>query len=116
MLFKKALLAKVLDGSKVQTRRLSTRRYHVGRVYGVTCRRYQKSQAHIQITQAKQQKIGDITLEDVRKEGFNTLEEFKQTWLKINGTYDPEQLVTAYEFRLSTKISKLSFEAKPQQS
>jgi hypothetical protein len=98
MLFKKALLEKVLLGQKTQTRRLSTRRYHVGRTYGVTCRRYQKSQAHIQITQAKQQRIGDITLADVKAEGFATLEEFREAWTKINGNYDPEQTVTAYEF------------------
>ena len=103
MLFKKDLLAKILDGSKVQTRRLSTRTYTPGRTYGVTCRRYQKPQAHITILRASQQRLGDITLADVKAEGFNTLEEFKETWAKINGNWNPDQIVTAYEFR---KIEK----------
>lgn len=100
MLFKKHLLHKVMDGTKTQTRRIHKRTLKVGRTYGASCRRYQKSQAHITILRASPERIGDITLEDVKAEGFNTLEEFKETWIKINGSWNPDQLVTAYEFRL----------------
>ena len=101
MLFKKSLIAKVIDGSKTQTRRGTARTYKVGRTYGVTCRRYQKSQAHIQILKAQQQRLCDISLADVKAEGFNTLEEFKETWIKINGSWNPDQTVTAYKFQLT---------------
>ena len=107
MLFKKPLLEKVMDGTKTQTRRGTTRTYKVGRTYGVTCRRYQKSQAHIQILQAKEQRLGDITLADVKAEGFQTLEEFKQAWIKIDGSWNPEQTVTAYQFKLIKKEQQL---------
>lgn len=107
MLFKKQLLAKVMDGSKTQTRRLSARTYKVGRTYGATCRRYQKPQAHIQILQAQQQRLGDITLQDVKAEGFNTLKEFKETWIKINGNWNPDEVVTAYEFQLVKSKSEV---------
>ena len=100
VLFKKPLLAKIMDGTKTQTRRLSKRTYKAGRTYGVRSRRFDKSTAHIQILQAQQQRLGDITLEDVKAEGFNTLEEFKDTWIKINGFWNPEQIITAYEFQL----------------
>jgi hypothetical protein len=100
MLFKKPLIEKILDGSKTQTRRLSKQTYKAGRTYGVTCRRYQKSQAHIQILQAKQQRLGDITREDVKAEGFQTIEEFKETWRKINREWNPDLIVTVYEFHL----------------
>jgi hypothetical protein len=103
MLFKKPLLAKVMDGTKTQTRRCSKQRYTPGRIYGVTCRRYQKSQAHIQILKAQQQRLSDISLEDVKAEGFQTLEEFKEVWIKINGEWNPEQIVTSYEFKLIKK-------------
>jgi hypothetical protein len=103
MLFKKPLLEKIIDGSKTQTRRTSKQTYKVGQTYGVTCRRYQKSQGHIQILNAKQPRLGDITQEDVKAEGFQTLDEFKETWIKINGEWNLNQLVTAYEFRLCPK-------------
>ena len=53
---------------------------------------------NIQILNAKEQRLADITIEDVKAEGFATLEEFKATWAKINGAWNPDQQVTAYEF------------------
>lgn len=106
MLFKKDLLAKILNSSKTQTRRSSARTYKVGRVYGISCRRYQKPQAHIQILQARKQRLGEISEEDVRKEGFSNMEEFREAWQTIYGSWDPEQLVTAYEFTLIREDDK----------
>ncbi|MCW4018014.1 MAG: ASCH domain-containing protein [Candidatus Bathyarchaeota archaeon] len=98
MLFKKHLFAKVMDGTKTQTRRLSTQNYKVGKTYGATCRRYQKSQAHIKLTRKTPQRLGDITIEDAKAEGFKTVEEFKQAWIECYGTWNPDQIVNAYEF------------------
>jgi len=116
MLFKKPLLAKVLDGSKTQSRRIHKRALKVGHTYGITCRRYQKSQGHITILRTSQQRLGDITLEDAKAEGFSNIEEFREAWININGAWNPEQTVTAYEFRLCSKINKPSSEEEPQQS
>ena len=92
-----------MDGTKTQTRRLSKRTYKAGRTYGVRSRRFDKSAAHIQILQAQQQRLGDITLEDVKAEGFGSLDEFKETWIKINGEWNPDQTIAAYEFKLIKK-------------
>jgi hypothetical protein len=103
LLFKKPLLEKVLSGEKTQTRRLSTRTYTPGRIYGVTCRRYQKSQAHIQITNATQQRLGDINEIDAIKEGLETKEQFLKTWQEINGVLDLNSIVIVYDFKVVKK-------------
>jgi hypothetical protein len=54
------------------------------------------------------QKLGEISSEDVKKEGYNSLEEFKQIWMEINGSWNPEQIVTAYEFKLCSRTGKPS--------
>ena len=45
-----------------------------------------------------QQRLSDITLENVRKQGFETLEEFKEAYIEINGNWTPDQLVWVYVF------------------
>jgi hypothetical protein len=47
--------------------------------------------AKIRITALRIERLGDITQEDVRREGCDTLEEFKAVWIRINGSWDPEQ-------------------------
>ncbi len=35
-----------------------------------------------------------------KKEGHNSLEEFHRALIEINGNWDPEQIVTVYEFKV----------------
>jgi hypothetical protein len=42
----------------------------------------------------------------VKKEGFNNLEEFRKAWIEINGSWNPEEIVTAYEFELVSSDSE----------
>jgi hypothetical protein len=99
-LFKKHLLNKVLDGSKTQTRRIHRRPLKVGRSYGVRCRRYEPSVAHIKILRASQERLGAISPEDAKKEGFETSEEFRKAWIEIHGSWNPHETVTVYDFQL----------------
>jgi len=46
------------------------------------------------------QKLGEISEAEARKEGFNSLEEFKEAWIKIIGQWNPSLEVVAYEFKL----------------
>jgi hypothetical protein len=102
-LFKKQLLAKVLDGSKVQTRRTHKSEWTIGEKYGVRTGWLAKAEGYIVITRKWRERLGDISQEDVRKEGFSTNAEFKEEWTKINGSWDPDRIVIAYEFRLVEK-------------
>ena len=101
-LFKRRHLRKVLDGSKIQTRRTHRSTWKIGRTYGIRDNWFSKPQAHIIITRKFRQRLADISPEDVKKEGFSTLEEFKQAWTEINGTWNPDQIVTCYEFKLTS--------------
>lgn len=100
MLFKKHHIDKILHGQKTMTRRLSKRQYHVGSKQGIRSQWFQKSIAHILITRRFKQRLGDINLEDVKKEGYSSLEEFRKVWTEINGSWDPNIVVTVYEFQV----------------
>ena len=99
MIFKKVLLMKIIGGNKTQTRRLGRRTYKVGKAYGITCRRYQKSQAYIKIQRSWSQRLFNVTEKEAKAEGFINLTEFLEYWKKINGYLIPWQTVKAYEFK-----------------
>jgi len=120
MLFKRHHIKKILQGRKTQTRRTSRRKYKIGRYYAIRDTYFGKPQGHIIITRRFQQKLGEISPEDVKKEGFNSLEEFRKAWIEINASWDPEQIVTVYEFAYVEKPSsprkgKPSLEEESQQ-
>jgi hypothetical protein len=103
MLFKKKHIEMILAERKTQTRRLpgKSANYSVGRVYAIRDRWFSKAQGYILITRKFRQKLGEISLEDIRKEGYNTLEEFRQAWEEIHGSesWQPNLTVTVYEFK-----------------
>ena len=100
VLFKRPLLFLVLKRRKTQTRRIHKRELTEGRIYPITDRWFSKPKGYIKITRKYRQRLADITLEEIQKEGFNTLEEFKAAWIKINGSWNPDQTVIVYEFKL----------------
>ena len=99
VLFKRSLLSLILQGRKTQTRRTHQHEWSVGKIYGVQGG-YETPRGYIRITRKFRQRLGDISNEDVRKEGFQTLENFRQAWTTINGDWNPEQTIIAYEFEL----------------
>lgn len=105
-LFKRDLLEKVMEGRKTQTRRTHKQQWHVGRTYGIRSTRFEKSRARITIIRRYSQRLGDVTEEEARKEGFRSLEEFKREWARIYGPWNPDQQVTAYEFHLVSTARK----------
>jgi len=108
MLFKKKHVEMILAGRKTQTRRLpgKSANYGIGRVYAIRDRWFSKAQGYIKITRKFRQKLGDITLSDVQKEGYNSLEEFRRAWEEIHGpeSWQPNLTVTVYEFKPLQKL------------
>jgi len=102
-LFKRRHLAAIREGRKTQTRRVHKLTWQLGGVYAVRTSYFGKPEGYIRIIRKFRQRLGDITAEDVRKEGFSSLEEFKQAWMEIHGSWDPDLVVTVYEFRIATK-------------
>jgi hypothetical protein len=61
---------------------------------------FAKSEAKILILRRFGQRLGEISEEDARKEGFENRAEFMKAWTEIFGFWNPEQIIVAYEFRL----------------
>jgi hypothetical protein len=102
MLFRSHLAAKVRAGEKTQTRPISKIRYREGSVQPVQeTYKSGKAKDHIRIDRRYEQRLGDVTEEQAIAEGFQSLSEFKEEWSKITKqSWNPDQVVTAYEFRL----------------
>jgi len=89
----------ILSGQKTMTRSTSNRIHRLGRTR-IQRSWYDWTDIEIEITPRYRQRLGNISLEDVQKEGHNSLEEFKRAWIEINGAWDPEVKVWVYESKL----------------
>ena len=99
MIFREEHIQMILEGRKTQTRRRHVHVLKVGRVYRIQRSWYEWTDIQIVITRSFQQRLGDITEEDAKKEGGYTIEEFRRVWEKINGAWDPDEIVWVYEFK-----------------
>jgi len=104
LLFRRHHIRKILQGEKTQTRRLSSKRvYQVGKIYRIKRDWFHYSDIEILITRRWRERLGDISTEDVRKEGYETLEDFKKAWIEIHGYWNPDDIVWVYEFKVIKK-------------
>jgi len=85
--FKRPFIPLILRGEKTQTRRFSGR-YKVGEIYRVN-----STEIWILIIRKYRQRLGSITLEEARKEGFDSREEFQDAWKRIYGSWNPSMEV-----------------------
>ena len=96
--FKRSFLPLILSGRKTQTRRMSGR-YRVGEIYRVN-----NTEIWILITCRYRQRLGDISPEEARREGFSSIEEFRRAWKKIYDSWNLDMQVWAYEFKVISPI------------
>ena len=101
-LFKRKHLQKILKGEKTQTRRTHKHMWKLGKTYAIRTSWFGKPEGYIEIIRKFRQKLGEISPEDVKKEGYSSLEEFRRVWEEINGlgNWNPEQVVICYEFKV----------------
>ena len=102
ILFKEEHINPILRGRKTQTRRVGNKRWNVGAIH--LAKKTMLSTDYfckIRILNVKQERLGDISLEDVNKEGYETIEEYISIWKWINkGVWDPELIVWVIDFEL----------------
>ncbi len=105
-MFKRDLLDLVLSGAKTQTRRRHKRLLKERKVYSLKRGWFSDTGAKIRILRVFRQRLGEVSEEEARKEGFASLEEFREKWISINGSWNSEEEVVAYEFVLVKKIQR----------
>ena len=99
LLFKKQFIPKIQQGKKTQTRRLKKPNTKIGKTYHLRSSYRQVLPEIILITDIFQQHLGEITHQDINKEGFESLNQFTQVWREIYGLYNPEELIWVIEFQ-----------------
>lgn len=106
MMFKKEHIPLILNGTKIMTRRRHKYKLKKGKIYRVRKNYFKSLDLWIEITDVYPQKLGEMTEEDALKEGGYTLEKFKAVWKRIVGDWNPEELVTVYEFKVIKDSTK----------
>jgi hypothetical protein len=103
VIFRSELAKLILQGRKSQTRRVATAktcRYHTGRSYSVQPGRGKSAVGRITVTDVRLETLGEINLQDARREGFQTRDEFFDYWRDLHGGVNFDLLVWVISFRL----------------
>ncbi len=99
MWFKKELAIRIIQGKKTQTIRKNPE-LKVGRIYSVQIGP-KPPIAYIKITAKREITLGELTEEDAKREGFETLEEFKEYWTSIlRLPWNVNEKYYAYKFEI----------------
>lgn len=108
LLFKKEFVEPILNGRKVETRRIykdNVCRIREGSIHKAKTNYNSKSTfATLKITYVRKQRLGDMSEEEALREGFNSLEEFRNAWVKCYGKFNPAQVVHIIGFRVINPV------------
>jgi len=99
MIFSQEHIDMILEGTKSQTRRKSNK-YEIGKSYSIQPGRGKPGivGARIKITKKRREKLGDISLSDVHKEGYDSIDDFIKVVRRINGEWNPKQEMYVFDF------------------
>ncbi len=106
MLFKPEHVDMILKGKKTATRRNWKRPMaKVGGIYKCKTKLFSKDYfALIRVTKLYKQQIIDMSFDDVKKEGYETIEEFEEVFKRVNkikGDLDYDIELDVIEFELA---------------
>ena len=94
MMFKRRFIPLILSGRKTSTIRRRRPRKRIQAVFDG-----HRVHGYIEITGVRATRLRDLTDEDVRRDGFRDLEEFRKFWVKMNGGWNPDKTVYIVSFR-----------------
>lgn len=99
ILFKKYFINRILSGRKIQTRRYKTN-LKVGDIVNCKINYYAKPFCKIKILNTRQESLKDISKEDIKKEGFDSISDFLCCWTVINKAFNFADNVFVIDFEL----------------
>ena len=103
-MFDKYTVEKILSGDKTVTRRLKRkdgkRPAIPGKLHKIKIDRTPKMFGYIVILECDIVKFGDLTMEDVLKEGFSSIEEYVNYFYSVNGIIDNDEYIWRIEFEV----------------
>lgn len=102
MLFKPEHKDMILNGTKTATRRNWKKpMVKVGGIYKCKLQMLSKDYfAKIKVIKLYKQYLWEIKRKDALKEGYNSLSDFREIWIKINGGWNSNMKVYVIEFAL----------------
>ncbi len=89
------------DGQIIAVQTHGRDKYRVGKTYAVQPSRNAASVARIRLVGIRQQRAGDISLEDAQAEGYASREEFFAQWQAIHGADKLNLTVWVLTFELA---------------
>ena len=98
ILFQPRFIEPILTGHKTQTRRKGKKRWNVGAIHQCKTEMFGEPFAHVRILDVRREKLGDISAEDAKREGFSYAWEFFSAWNQIHGKVDMDEEVWVVEF------------------
>ena len=103
MLFKPNHIYLIKAGIKTETRRAwkGKPKVKIGRIYPIMRNyrnKHNQDDGYILIKKLWQQRLGDITEQEAQAEGGYTLNEYKQIWIDINGSWNDDKIVWVVDF------------------
>lgn len=101
MIFRPELAKLIKQGKKSQTRRMidsRTCRYRPGKAYALQPGRGKSAIGRITVTDVREERLGDISFQDARREGFRTTGDFFDYWQSLHGSVDLDLRVWVISF------------------
>lgn len=106
MIFGPELIGKVLDGSKIVTRRHTPARYQKGRVYAVQPGRGKRHVGHILVLHVSEERLSKVMgIGEARREGFKSRGAFVNYWEGLHGPIRYGETVARITFTLAPSCS-----------
>jgi hypothetical protein len=105
ILFRPEHVELILSGKKTETRRIwAKQRVTIGSIQqaklGKDMLKKDAYFAKLKILDINKERLADISIESVHREGFDSLDVFQEKWIEINGEWNPHQEVYVIRFEV----------------
>ena len=100
ILFRPEHVEPILRSTKTQTRRQGKKRWNVGALHQCRTQLFGDQFALVRVTAVRRQRLKQMTLEDVRAEGYGCEQDYVAVYKEIYGAWDGNQMVWVVDFEV----------------